>query len=90
MSLLEDARYEIKIAIDAGLTDDALADAIIDRFCRYFGGQTIYWPRAASARRARAICQARKGGLPINQIARQHGVSRRTVERMGSGFGVAP
>jgi len=81
--LLEDVRGEIAIAIDAGLQGQALADAIVARLCWRIGGQTLYWPRTDNQRRASAIRADAAAGLAPNEIAKRHGVTRRTVEIIG-------
>lgn len=85
-ALLEDARYEIKIAVDAGLQGEALVDAIVARLCWRIGGQTHHWPLIDKPRRDNAIRQDYASGLSLNAIAKKHGVSRKTVENIVGGL----
>ena len=78
--LLDAARFEIAAVIQSGLQGQALADAIVARLCWRLGGQTLYWPRTDNQRRASAIRADAAAGLAPNEIAKRHGVTRRTVE----------
>lgn len=79
-ALLEDVRFEIRVAVDAGLQGQALEDAIIDRLCRRIGGQTVHWPMADRLKRAHEIRESFASGMSPRTIAKQYGVSHRTVE----------
>jgi Mor family transcriptional regulator len=81
-ALLEDVRYEVAIAVDAGLQGPALVDAIIARLCWRIGGQTIHWPMTDRLRRDGEIRRDFDGGMAPNAIAKKHGVSRKTVENV--------
>lgn len=79
-ALLDEVKYEIGIVVDAGLQGQALIEAIADRLCRRIGGQTVYWPRADREQRARNVREDLAAGISPNEIARRHGISRKTVE----------
>jgi len=81
-ALLEDVRYEIAIAVDAGLQGPDLVDAIVTRLCRRIGGQAINWPMVDRRQRNAAIRRDSESGMKANEIARRHGVSRKTVNNI--------
>lgn len=84
-ALLADVRFEIRVAIDAGLQGRALEDAIIDRLCRRIGGQTIHWPMADRSKRADEIREAFTNGMAPRAIAKKYGVCHKTVENVLEG-----
>ena len=80
--LLTDVRFEIQIAIDAELTGEALANAIIARLCRRIGGGVIHWPKKDRFARNGAIFSDAKAGFSRPEIARRNDVTLRTVDRV--------
>lgn len=79
--LLEDVRHEVAAA-QTGLRGEDLEDAIVDRLCWRIGGQTVYWPMVDRRQRNAAIRRDRESGMALSDIARRHGVSRKTVENI--------